>query len=385
MKITIVQGAFFPVPPILGGAVEKVWYGLGREFARQGHSVTHFSRRHPRLPVEETMERVRHIRISGFAQPRSLALLKLKDLAYTLAVRRCLPPADVIISNTFWLPLVLRSAHLGRVVVHVARFPRGQMRYYRHAACLQAVSRPVADAIRAELGAGCRTRVCTVPNPVAQRAPAMPPVLDRSPTVLYTGRIHPEKGLDLLVSAWRRAMPHVPGWRLRLVGPWRVEQGGGGAAYLARLRTEAGADPVDFVEPVFDAHALKREYSTASIFVYPSLALGESFGLAPLEAMAFGTPPIVSELACFQDFVEPGTNGLVFDHGDGNAVGLLAERIVHLATEHEARATMGAAAWRTSARFTEQAVADSYLAEFAHLGAPVLRHIDENLPAEHAL
>ena len=39
MKITIVLGAFFPVPPIKGGAVEKIWFALGQEFARRGHDV----------------------------------------------------------------------------------------------------------------------------------------------------------------------------------------------------------------------------------------------------------------------------------------------------------------------------------------------------------
>jgi glycosyltransferase involved in cell wall biosynthesis len=151
------------------------------------------------------------------------------------------------------------------------------------------------------------------------------------------------------------------------VGPWRAEQGGGGAGYRELLRREAGTDPVDFVEPIFDHHALELEYRRASIFVYPSLALGESFGLAPLEAMAFGVPPVVSSLTCFRDFVVPNENGLVFDHGDGNASGELAERIVRLGLEHETRAALGLAAWQTSERFTEKAVADAYLAEFAEL------------------
>ena len=43
MKITIVLGAFFPVPPIMGGAVEKVWFALGQEFARRGHEVVQIS------------------------------------------------------------------------------------------------------------------------------------------------------------------------------------------------------------------------------------------------------------------------------------------------------------------------------------------------------
>lgn len=371
MRITIVQGAFFPVPPIMGGAVEKVWYGLGREFARRGHEVLHLSRRHPRLPSMETSEGVRHVRVSGFAQPRSLVALKLKDLLYTLAVRRHLPPADIVVSNTFWLPLLVRSPKFGRMVVHVARFPRGQMRHYRHAACLQGVSNVVADAIREELGPHTASRVCMVPNPIARRAAELPSPLDRTPTVLYTGRLHPEKGLDLLLSAWRRAEPHLGGWRLRIVGPWRTEQGGGGPAYLDNLKREAAGLPVDFVEPVFDLAALEREYRGAALFVYPSLAAkGESFGLAPLEAMAYGMPAIVSGLACFRDFITPEENGLAFDHDAGNAAGELGERIVRLGTEHEFRLRLGRAAWETSARYTESAVAGAYLDEFETLLQP---------------
>lgn len=368
MRITIVQGAFLPVPPIMGGAVEKVWQGLGREFAARGHEVLHLSRRHPRLPHEETAAGVRHLRVSGFAQPRSLVALKLKDLLFSLAVRRRLPPADILVSNTFWLPLVARRPDRGRLVVHVARFPRGQMRYYRHAACLQTVTNTVARAIEAELGAGPRPRVTVIPYPISHRSARLPDPLERTPTVLYTGRLHPEKGLELLLFAWRRAAPHRPGWRLRIVGPWRAEHGGGGPDFLALLRAEAAGQPVDFVEPIFSADALAHEYRTASLFVYPSLAArGETFGLAPLEAMAFGLPPIVSALECFRDFVEPEHNGLVFDHDDGNAAGELAERLVRLAGDHELRARLAAAAWQTTAHHTEGAIAETFLAEFESL------------------
>ena len=36
MKITIVLGAFFPVPPTMGGGVEKVWFTLAPEFVKRG-------------------------------------------------------------------------------------------------------------------------------------------------------------------------------------------------------------------------------------------------------------------------------------------------------------------------------------------------------------
>jgi len=52
IRIAIIQGAFLPSPPLLGGAVEKVWHALGREFAVNGHDVVHISRQYDGL--EET-------------------------------------------------------------------------------------------------------------------------------------------------------------------------------------------------------------------------------------------------------------------------------------------------------------------------------------------
>src|SRR6187402_3622152 len=100
MKITIAQGAFLPVPPLRGGAVEKIWFALGREFARRGHEVTHVSRAFADLPREEVIEDVRHIRVPGYDTPRSLPWLKALDLFYSLRVLPRLPSADVLITHT---------------------------------------------------------------------------------------------------------------------------------------------------------------------------------------------------------------------------------------------------------------------------------------------
>ena len=54
MKIAIVLGAFLPVPPVMGGAVEKVWFTLAAEFVRRGHNVTLVSRA---LPTESSGRR----------------------------------------------------------------------------------------------------------------------------------------------------------------------------------------------------------------------------------------------------------------------------------------------------------------------------------------
>ena len=108
MKITIVLGAFFPVPPLMGGAVEKVWFALAQEFVRVGHEVVQISRSHPDLPAAEKIEGVQHLRVRGHPQPRSIVWLKWLDLLYSLRVRRILARADILVTNTFWLPLFVR-------------------------------------------------------------------------------------------------------------------------------------------------------------------------------------------------------------------------------------------------------------------------------------
>jgi glycosyltransferase involved in cell wall biosynthesis len=90
---------------------------------------------------------------------------------------------------------------------------------------------------------------------------------------------------------------------------------------------------VCFLEPTYDTDELNRLYQKASIFVYPSVAeKGETFGLAPLEAMAWGCVPVVSDLRCFKDFIIHERNGLIFNHRTHNAGGHLWEAVQTLMT-----------------------------------------------------
>ena len=347
MRITILQGAFLPVPPLRGGAVEKMWFELGKQFSQQGHGVCHVSRRFPGLPPEEQIEAVRHVRIQGSDTPSHGLHLKLLDLLYSLRALRVLPPADILITNTFWLPILSarRQQRLGRTVVDVQRMPKGQMRFYPRAACLRANSSAVAEAIAREAPqlAGL---VRTIPNPL----PFLPPPLadaEREPVILYCGRLHPEKGIALLIEAFRLACERgLSGWTLRLVGPADTVAGGGGLRWLEGLLAgpQAAGLPVEWLGPIYGERELLQHYQQAALFVYPSLAeRGETFGLAPLEAMACGAVPIVSDLACFRDFIIPSVNGLVFNHRSADPAAALAKEILTLACDPERRVAMAEA------------------------------------------
>ena len=369
MRITIVQGAVLPVPPLMGGAVEKIWFALGKEFARRGHEVVHISRLCKGLPREEVIEGVRHVRVPGFDTPGSLLLLKGLDLLYSLRALRVLPEADILLTNTFWLPILVRSKRHGKLYVHAARYPKGQMRFYAHADRLQTVSHPIKEAIEQEVPQ-LAAKVRCIANPLP--GPVLPLTFEsREKRILYVGRIHPEKGIALLLDAMKLIPePRLGDWKLVVVGPAEAKYGGGGEAYLEELqrRAEKIRDRVLWTGAIFDTECLDTYYRAASLFVYPSLAeKGETFGLAPLEAMAQGCPALVSNLDCFRDFIVEDCNGFVFDHRSADPARTLAAKLQELIGDAERLARAGLLAHQRAGEFSLERIAGQYLADFQSL------------------
>jgi glycosyltransferase involved in cell wall biosynthesis len=370
MRITIVQGGFLPIPPLEGGAVEKVWFSLGAEFARCGNQVKHISRLYRDFPAKEVINGVEHLRIKGFDAPRSRLLLWLREFFYAKRVAGILPSADILVTNSVWLPTLVRDKSRGAIYVHVGRFPKGQTRFYRRATRLQTVSKVVAEAIK-EQDPRSVAKVRTIPYPlphpieqfdVEQTWPT------REQLILYVGRIHPEKGLHLLVKAFEELVGRgIAGWRLVVVGPWKPSQGGGGQEFYDSLRhtTPEAADRIDWIGPVFNQTELVEHYRRARLFVYPSLAeKGESFGLAPLEAMASGCPVLVSNLGCFQDFVKDEMTGFIFDHHESPIAATLSRKMADLVSNESALRSVAARGYKKAQAYNLPEVAARYFKDF---------------------
>lgn len=366
MKITILQGAFLPVPALRGGAVEKMWFALGPEFAARGHEVMHVSRRCDDLPENETISGVKHVRVRGYDRPEKLAHGLLLDLFYTWRASRSMPAADVVVTNTFWAPIVL-PRRCGAIYVDVQRMPKGQMRRYGRAARLRANSSAVVEAILAE-APEAKPRVKMIPNPLPFTNERPVEWERKTKTILYAGRLHPEKGIELLLEAWRnvRASRKLDGWTLELIGAVKSAEGGGGEAWASDLQKKFSAADVAWRSPIYDAAELYRAYERSTVFVYPSLAeKGETFGVAPLEAMAWGAVPVVSDLACFRDFIEPGSNGFSFNHRGEGAAHALA-RALEQAANGDVRA-VAERATRVRETHSNAKIAAEFLADFSTL------------------
>lgn len=131
----------------------------------------------------------------------------------------------------------------------------------------------------------------------------------RQPVVLTVSRVSPEKGLDVLISAFGTLSIEFPEWKLKIVGP--VED----AAYYEKCQSLIKdlnmQSRIVFTGPYY-GDTLKWNYYHSSIFCLPSRE--ESFGIVRLEAIAAGLPLITSEAGCGEDFKRFGS--LVFKTGN---------------------------------------------------------------------
>lgn len=114
---------------------------------------------------------------------------------------------------------------------------------------------------------------------------------DRTRQVLFLGRLHPLKGLDLLLDAWRltsRELPECDRWRLVIAGP---DEQGTRAALEGQAR-QLNLKNVEFSGPLYGADKA-RALAAADLFVLPSRS--ENFGIAAAEALAAGLPLIATK------------------------------------------------------------------------------------------
>ncbi len=176
--------------------------------------------------------------------------------------------------------------------------------------------------------------------------------------VLYVGRLEREKGVQVLLEAWREA-DLGPGARLALAGA--------GPLGAAAKRTPTGVRVLGYLGQL----ELPALYAAADVLVLPSVrtaTFSEPWGLVVNEAMLQRTPVIASDAvgAAAGGLVRDGRNGLVFPAGDSPA---LSTRLQILSRSQQLRERLGAAAREDASRLTPAAWAQGMRRALAHAGA----------------
>jgi glycosyltransferase involved in cell wall biosynthesis len=182
----------------------------------------------------------------------------------------------------------------------------------------------------------------------------IPPSLDISspdniprstePSVVYLGRLHPIKRIDVLLDAFARVRAELPEARLDVIG--------GPTAHGEELRASAG-EGVSFRGLIPEE---EKSRALASAHVFALLSASEGLPVAPLEALACGTPVVLSP-GCGLPEVD-GVAGIVCD---GSAEGA-AESLLALLRDPERARRLGEAGKTFAAAYRPETVVPELVA-----------------------
>jgi glycosyltransferase involved in cell wall biosynthesis len=214
---------------------------------------------------------------------------------------------ELIHSHGLWLPFNHKMSLIARreELLHVVA-PRGmlepwalnnskwkkklawtlyQKRDLQRATAFHATAHSEAESIRR---LGFKQPIAVIPNGVV-----LPKLKadnlktgNRVKTALFLSRIHPKKGLPMLLDAWKQLTPK--GWRLVIAG----NDDSNHLPELERQIAELGlSDQVEIVGPLFGADK-EQAYLNADLFVLPSYS--ENFGIVIAEALSYQVPVLTT-------------------------------------------------------------------------------------------
>jgi glycosyltransferase involved in cell wall biosynthesis len=167
---------------------------------------------------------------------------------------------------------------------------------------------------------------------------------DGPKSVLFVGRVSPEKGLHVLVQAFHLVLREFPDAKLDIVGGigsapieylvglsddaqvaalrrfYDGSANGGKDPYFAHLERASGAELGKRI--VFHGHVdhdrTTAAYRTATVLTNPSLS--ESFGMSLVEAMMHSVPVVATRIGGMPYIVQDGVTGWLIDGEDEHAL-----------------------------------------------------------------
>jgi glycosyltransferase involved in cell wall biosynthesis len=131
------------------------------------------------------------------------------------------------------------------------------------------------------------------------------PELRGKKLVLFIGRIHPKKGCDLLIEAFAKVLAQHSDWRLVIAGPDQIGWQENLSTLAARLGVTRAVAWTGMIGGALKWGALRA----AEVFVLPSHQ--ENFGIVLAEALAAGTPALISNKVNIWREIQSDGAGLV--------------------------------------------------------------------------
>lgn len=165
-------------------------------------------------------------------------------------------------------------------------------------------------------------------------------VADRPKRIIAVGRLHAQKGFDLLIQSWQLIAARHPDWQLVVYGH------GGDLQKLQQQLEKAGlTSSMTFAGATDNIY---KEYQDSAFYVMSSRY--EGWGLVLVEAMSCGLPCVSFDCPYGpSDIIRDGEDGFLVENGN---IQQLAEKMELLINNKELREWLGVRARLNAARFT---------------------------------
>ena len=179
--------------------------------------------------------------------------------------------------------------------------------------------------------------------------------IDRYKVVLFVGRLVRHKGVQYLAGAMR-FLPED--YRLLVVGDGEY------AASIKRyIRIHSLDSKVKMLGDIPDS-VLPSVYRASDVLVVPSTSRLEAFGISAIEAMASGTPVVVSDIPGVREIISDGIQGLRAEPMNPKDIAL---KIREITSDRAGRDEMGRRGIARSREFSSSSITDRLLAIYRGL------------------
>lgn len=309
---------------------------VSQRLVEKGHEVMIVTSSYPGARSSETIRGVKIRRVGADWNIGILGALML--------FLRIVPRADVIIDEVnvfpFWTPVITRRRKL-LLIHHLAgdvleRYDLSPLRR-RGLSVLQKLviwlyngqttitPSPATKNELLKLGY-TPSRVVFCPNglPEIAELPSSSRAKREKPQAIYLGRVVPQKGIEIVIRAFRGVIERIPDARLLICG--QVE-----SQYHQKLKRLIDDSELSecvgitgYVSSVEKARLLQESH----VFVIHSAK--EGWGIAAMESMYYGTPVIASDVPGLRELVNHGVTGWLVEWGN---VAELSGRIVQVLKE----------------------------------------------------
>lgn len=173
------------------------------------------------------------------------------------------------------------------------------------------------------------SNVMVIPNPVTLYPDTVLPHDGSGHRIISVGRLHEQKGFDMLIDAFALIADKCPDWKIDIFGDGQDKP-----ILTEKIREHGLSERIIINPPTSEIYS---EYQSSEFLVLSSRY--EGFALVLLEAMSCGIP-CVSFKCKFgpEEIIDDGVNGLLVENGN---VRELSEKMLWMITHQDDRLRMG--------------------------------------------